>query len=55
MIQLTLIPTDPPAPAQAVWDQFDPTYREALIKRLALIIANVVSTPAIAEGNGNDE
>jgi hypothetical protein len=49
MIQLSLIETDPPALMQAVWMQFDPTHREALTKRLALVIAKAVATPAVAE------
>ena len=55
MIQLILIETDPPATIQAVWEQFDPTHREALTKRLALVIAKVVATHAIAEDKSDDE
>jgi hypothetical protein len=55
MIQLSLIETDPPAIVQAMWEQFDPTHREALIKRLALVIAKVLITPAIAEDKSHDE
>ncbi len=55
MIQLSLIKTDPPALVQAVWEQFDPTHREALTKRLALVIAKVVAASAIAEGESDDE
>ena len=49
MIQLSLIETDPPALVQAAWEQFDPTHREALTRRLALVIAKVVGAPAVAE------
>lgn len=55
MIQLKLILTDPPALVQVVWEQFDPTYREALTKRLALVIGKVATTSAIAEGASDDE
>jgi hypothetical protein len=55
MIQLSLIETDPPALVQAVWEQFDPTHREALTKRLALVIAKMVSTAPIAEDKSDDE
>ena len=55
MIQLSLIETDPPALVQAVWAQFDPTHREALTKRLALVIVKVAATSAIAEGESDDE
>ncbi len=55
MIQLKLILTDPPALVQAVWEQFDPTHREALTKRLALVIAKVAATSANAEEASDDE
>ena len=55
MIQLSLIETDPPTPIQTAWEQFDPTYREALRRRLALVIAKVVATPAVAEDKSDDE
>jgi hypothetical protein len=55
MIQLSLIETDPPALVQAAWEQFDPTHREALTRRLALVIAKVVATPAVAEDKSDDE
>jgi hypothetical protein len=56
MIQLSLIETDPPALVQAAWEQFDPTHREALTRRLALVIAKAVAAPAaVAEDTSNDE
>ena len=55
MIQLKLALTDPPAPAQAMWEQFDPAHREALTRRLALVIAKAAATPAIVEGESDDE
>ena len=55
MIQLKLILTDPPALVQAVREQFDPTHREALTRRLALVIAKMVATPAVAEDKSDDE
>jgi hypothetical protein len=55
MIQLSLIETDPPAVVQAVWEQLDPTHREALTKRLALVIAKVAVTPTVAEDKSDDE
>ena len=55
MIQLSLIETDPPAPVQTAWEQFDPTYREALTRRLALVIAKAVAAPAVAEDKSDDE
>jgi hypothetical protein len=55
MIQLSLIETDPPALVQTVWEQFDPSHREALTRRLALVIAKVLATPAVAEDKSDDE
>jgi hypothetical protein len=54
MIQLSLIETDPSALVQAVWEQFDPTHREALTKRLALVLAKAAA-PAVAEDESDDE
>jgi hypothetical protein len=55
MIQLSLIETDPPALVQTGWEQFDPSHREALTRRLALVIAKVLATPAVAEDKSDDE
>jgi hypothetical protein len=55
MMQLKLSLTNPPALVQAVWEQLDPTHREALIQRLALVIAKVAATSAVAERASDDE
>jgi len=54
MIQLSLIKTDPRAVVQTVWEQFDPTHREALTKRLALVLAKAAA-PVVAEDKSDDE
>ena len=55
MVQLKLSLTNSPALVQAVWEQFDLTHREALTRRLALVIAKAAATPAIAERESDDE
>ncbi len=55
MIQLKLAVMNPPTLVQAVWEQFDPAHREALTRRLAVVIAKATATPAIAEGASDDE
>ena len=45
-MQLELALADPPAnqaSTQALWDQLDPAQREALVERLARVIAKTVS------------
>ena len=38
-MQLELVLETPPEAAQALWEQFDPAQQDALIQRLALLIA----------------
>ena len=52
-MQLELVLVDPPAAAQALWDQFDPAQREALIQRLAMAMAMAAVAPTAEEdGDG---
>ena len=55
-MQLELPLADPPA-AQAItraqWDQLDPAQRQALVQRLAKVIAKTVTTVA-AEGDEHE-
>ena len=52
-MQLELVLVDPPAAAQALWDQFDPAQREALIQRLAMSMAMAAVAPTAEEdGDG---
>lgn len=53
-MQLELVLTDPPTAAQALWDQFDPAQREALIQRLALLIAKAAVGSMAAEENDDE-
>ena len=53
-MQLELVLADPPAAAQALWDQFDPAQREALIQRLALAIVKAAVAPVAAEENDDE-
>ena len=55
MIQLILALADPTVLVQAMWEQFDPAHRETLTRRLALVIAKAAATPAIIEGESDDE
>ena len=49
-MQLELVLEAPPEAAQALWEQFDPAQQEALIQRLALVIAKAaVATPHAEE------
>jgi len=52
-MQLELVLVDPPAAAQALWDQFDPAQREALIQHLALAMAKAAVAPIAAEEDGD--
>jgi hypothetical protein len=52
-MQLELALADPPAAAQALWEQLDPAQQEAVIQRLALAIAKAVA-PATAEERGDE-
>ena len=48
-MQLELVLQAPP-PAQALWEQFDPAQQEALLQRLAMLIARaVVAAPPVQE------
>jgi hypothetical protein len=55
MIQLILALENPPVLVQAMWEQIDPAHREALTRRLALVIAKAAAAPAIAGGSSDDE
>ncbi|MFO1330929.1 MAG: hypothetical protein U1E95_00490 [Rubrivivax sp.] len=53
-MQLELVLEAPPEAAQALWEQFDPARQEALIQRLALLIAKAAVAPAHAEEHGDE-
>jgi len=49
-MQLELVLEAPPEAAQALWEQFDPAQKEALIQRLALLLAKAaVAAPHAKE------
>ena len=53
-MQLELVLADPPAVVQALWDQFDPVQREALIQRLAQVITKTAVAPVVDEENDDE-
>jgi len=53
-MQLELVLEAPPEAAQTLWEQFDPARQEALIQRLALLIAKAAVTAALAEEHGDE-
>jgi hypothetical protein len=53
-MQLELVLESPPAAAQALWEHFDPTQQEALIQRLALLIAKAAVTAPHVEEHGDE-
>ena len=52
-MQLELVLEVPPE-AQALWEQFDPAQQEALIQRLALLIAKAAVAAPHAEEQGDE-
>ena len=49
-MQLELVLEAAPEAAQALWEQFDPAQQQALIQRLALLIAKAgVAAPHVEE------
>jgi hypothetical protein len=53
-MQLELVLEAPLEAAQALWEQFDPVQQEALIQRLALLIAKAAVAAPYAEGHGDE-
>jgi hypothetical protein len=53
-MQLELVLEAPPEAAQALWEQFDPAQQEALIQRLALLIAKAAVAVPRSEEPGDD-
>ena len=53
-MQLELVLEAPPEAVQALWEQFDPVQQEALIQRLALLIAKTAVAAPHAEEHGDE-
>lgn len=53
-MQFELALEAPPEAAHALWEQFDPDQQEALIRRLALLIAKTVLAAPHAEEHGDE-
>ena len=53
-MQLELLLESSPEAIQMLWQQFDPAQREALIQRLALLIAKVAVAAPHAEEHGDE-
>lgn len=53
-MQLELVLETPPEAAQALWEQFDPAQQEALIRRLALLIAKAVVVLPYAQEHSDE-
>ena len=53
-MQLELPLQAPPEATQALWEQFDPALQEALIQRLALLIAKAAVAASHAEEHGDE-
>ena len=53
-MQLELVLEAPPEVAQALWEQFDPAQQEALVQRLALLIAKAAVAAPHAEEHGDE-
>ncbi|MEJ8852260.1 hypothetical protein [Variovorax rhizosphaerae] len=53
-MQLELVLETPPEAAQAPWEQFDPAQQEALIQRLALLIAKTAVAAPRAQEQGDE-
>lgn len=49
-MQLELELAEPPAAAHALWEQLDPAHQEALVQRLALVLAKAVAR-TVEEGD----
>lgn len=52
-MQLELVLEAPPE-AHSLWEQFEPTQQEALIQRLALLIAKAAVAAPHAEEHGDE-
>lgn len=53
-MQLELVLEAPPEAVQALWEQFDPAQQEALIQRLALLIAKTAVAVPHVEGHDDE-
>lgn len=53
-MQFELVLETPPEAAQALWEQLAPAQQEALIQRLALLIAKAVAAAPHAEEQGDE-
>jgi len=53
-MQLELVLETPHEAAQALWEQFDPAQQEALIQRLALLIAKAAVAAPRAQEQGDE-
>jgi hypothetical protein len=53
-MQLELVLEAPTEAVQALWEQFDPAQQEALIERLALLIAKAAGAAPRAEEHGDE-
>ncbi len=53
-MQLELVLGAPSEAAQSLWEQFDPAQQEALIQRLALLIAKAAVAAPHAEERGDE-
>ena len=53
-MQLELVLEAPAQVAQALWEQFDPAQQEALVQRLALLIAKAAVAASHAEEHGDE-
>ena len=48
-MQLELALADLPAATHALWDRLDPALKEALLRRLALVIAKAIAPASVEE------
>jgi hypothetical protein len=53
-MQLELVLEAPPEAVQALWEQFDPAQQEALIQRLAPLIAKAAVAAPRAQEQGDE-
>jgi hypothetical protein len=53
-MQLELVLEAPPAAALALWEQFDRAQQEALVQRLALLIAKAAVAAPHAQEHGDE-
>lgn len=53
-MQLELVLEAPPEVVQALWEQFEPAQQEALIQRLALLLAKAAVAAPHAQEHGDE-